>query len=51
MFLMFLVSYGENLCIFVVCFLREGRTQTGLEAGNADKGNGEAYDLDRLARS
>jgi len=48
---MFVVFYGENLCIFVVCFLRNGRTQTGLAAGNADKGNGAAYDLDRLARS
>jgi len=48
MFLMFLIFYGENLCIFVMCFLREGRTQTVLAAGHADKRNGAAYDLDRL---
>jgi len=44
--------YGENLCIFVVCFLRERRrTENELEAGNANKRNRAACDLDRPARS
>jgi len=45
-------GFLENLCILVACFLREKRkTQTGLAAGNANKRNGAACDLDRLARS